>query len=105
TTTNSSGTPVTATAKTCPANNLFGTLSNEQTTGTATFLAPSVLPDPTTYPGLLVLITVCSVANTNKCNTPPLQLQIDSGISITLTPGTAAVPTNENQPFFAILTN
>src|SRR5208282_256966 len=105
TTTNSSGTPVTATAKTCPANNLFGTLSNEQTTGTATFLAPSILPDPTTYPALVVIITVQAVADSSKHGTGTISLDIDSGITVSLTPSTAAVPINEKQPFFAILTN
>jgi len=105
TTTNSSGVSKTSTAATCPSDGSLGTLSNEQTTGTATFLAPSVLPSPTTYPGLAILIIVCSVANTNKCDAPPFTLYIDSGITITLEPSTAAVPTSEKQPFFAILTN
>jgi DNA-binding beta-propeller fold protein YncE len=103
TTTNSSGTTTTATAKTCPSDGSFGTLSNEQTTGTATFLAPSKLPNPTTYPGLIIIITANAVANTNKTGT--ISLNIDSGITVTLEPTTAAVPTNEQEPFFAILTN
>ncbi|MGB7284922.1 MAG: hypothetical protein WBE13_21860 [Candidatus Acidiferrum sp.] len=103
TTINSSGSPVTSSAKACPANNLFGTLSNEQTTGTATFLAPSAIPDPTTYPGLTVIITVASVANPGK--TGFVDLYIESGITVSLTPTTAAIPTSEQQPFFAILTN
>jgi DNA-binding beta-propeller fold protein YncE len=105
TTTNSSGTPITATAKPCPSDNSFGTLSNEQATGTATFLAPSILPDPTTYPLLAVIITVQAVADSSKHGTGTISLNIDSGITVTLTPTTAAVPTLEQQPFFTILTN
>jgi DNA-binding beta-propeller fold protein YncE len=103
TTYNSSGTPTTKTAVACPTDGTLGTLSNEQTTGTATFLAPSTLPSPTTYPGLLVIITACSVATPIKCNF--IDLSIDSGIAVQLDPTTAAVPTGEKQPFFAILTN
>src|SRR5580693_1692765 len=60
TTTNSSGSPVVATAKACPTDGSFGTLSNEQTAGptpTATFTAPLVLPDPTKFPLLAIIIT------------------------------------------------
>jgi hypothetical protein len=107
TTTNSSGTPVTAAAKVCPTDGSFGTLSNEQTTSpaTATFLAPSKLPDPTTFPALVLTVTVQSVADASSHGTGTIQLTIQSGITISLNPSTAAVPTNEKQPFFAILTN
>jgi DNA-binding beta-propeller fold protein YncE len=100
---NASGVPVTKAAVDCPTDNSLGTLSNEQTTGTATFLAPSILPSPTTYPGLLVIITAQSVATPSKTGT--ISLSIVSGITVTLVPSTAAVPVNEQQPFFAILTN
>jgi DNA-binding beta-propeller fold protein YncE len=103
TTTNSSGVATTAKAIACPTDNSFGTLSNEQTTGTATFTAPSILPDPTKFPGLTLIITANAVANTAKTGT--ILLAIDSGISVSLTPTTAAVPTNEKEPFFAVLTN
>ena len=92
-------------AKPCPSDNSFGTLSNEQTTGTATFLAPSVLPSPTTFPGLAVIITAQSVADSSKHGTGTISLSIDSGIAVSIDPTTAAVPTLEKQPFFAILTN
>jgi hypothetical protein len=105
TTTSSSSTPVTSAATKCPSDNSFGTLSNEQTTGTATFLAPSVIPDPTKFPGLTIIITVQSVADSSKHGTGTINLFIDSGITVSLNPTTAAVPTNEKQPFFAILTN
>jgi DNA-binding beta-propeller fold protein YncE len=108
TTTNSSGAPVVAAAKACPTDGSFGTLSNEQTAGptpTATFTAPSILPDPTKFPLLAIIITAQSVADSSKHGTGTITLHIDSGISVTLNPATAAVPTNEQQPFFAILTN
>jgi DNA-binding beta-propeller fold protein YncE len=92
-------------AKPCPSDNSFGTLSNEQTTGTATFLAPSILPDPTTFPQLAIIITVQAVADSSKHGTGTVSLNIDSGITVSLNPTTAAVPTSEKQPFFAILTN
>jgi hypothetical protein len=105
TTFTSSGSPVVATAKACPTDGSFGTLSNEQTTGTATYLAPSILPNPTTFPVLQIIITAQAVADSSKHGTGTISLSIDSGISVTLTPTTAAVPTLEQQPFFAILTN
>src|ERR1700675_2162314 len=84
TTTNSSGTPTTATAVKCPTDGSFGTLSNEQATGTATFTAPSVLPDPTKFPGLVIIITVQSVADSSKHGTGTASLAIDSGIKVSL---------------------
>jgi DNA-binding beta-propeller fold protein YncE len=107
TTTNSSGAPVVAAAKVCPTDGSFGTLSNEQTTGpgTATFTAPSVLPDPTKFPLLAIIITVQAAGDSSKHGTQTITLHIDSGIAVSLLPATAAVPTNEKQPFFAILTN
>lgn len=105
TTVNSSGVSTTSAAKVCPTDGSFGTLSNEQTTGTATFLAPSVLPNPTTYPGLQLIITVQSVADSSSHGTGTITLTIDSGITVSIDPSTAAVPTNEQQPFFALLTN
>ncbi len=84
---------------------IFGALTNEQATGTATFTATSVLPDPTKYPSLLVIITAQALADSSKNGTGTIPLAIDSGIQVTLLPATAAVPTKEQQPFFAILTN
>jgi hypothetical protein len=103
TTNNSSGTPVTSKPQSCPTDGTLGALSNQQPTGTATFTAPQTLPDQTKFPGLLVIITAQSVADTSKSNT--VSLSIDSGITVSLTPSTAAVPTNEKQQFFAVLTN
>jgi hypothetical protein len=105
TTDSTTGKQTTAAAVACPKDNSFGTLSNEQTTGTATFTAPSVLPDPTKFPLLTIIITVQAVADSSKHGTGTINLFIDSGITVSLTPTTAAVPTKEQQPFFAVLTN
>ena len=88
-----------------PNYTIFGSLTNTQTTGTATFTAPSVLPDPSKYPLLNVIITVQAVGDSSKHGLQTIHLFIDSGITVSLTPTTAAVPTNEKQPFFAVLTN
>src|SRR5579859_362266 len=104
-TTDSTGKVTTKPAAPCPTDGTLGTLSNEQATGTATFTAPSSLPDQKTFPGLTVIITVQAVADSSKHGTGTINLFINSGISVTLTPGSAAVPTNEQQPFFAVLTN
>jgi DNA-binding beta-propeller fold protein YncE len=104
-TTDSTGKLTTKPAVACPTDGTLGTLSNEQATGTATFTAPSALPDPTTFPGLTIIITAQSVADSSKAGTGTISLFVDSGILVTLTPSSAAVPTNEQQPFFAVLTN
>jgi hypothetical protein len=104
TTVSTSGTSTTSSRLPCPSDGSLGTLSNEQITGTATFTAPGVLPDPTKFPGLVIDIYACTEATPVKCALP-LALTIDSGITVSLTPGTAAVPTSEKQPFFAVLTN
>ncbi len=99
--------PKASAATACPSDGSFGTLSNEQTTGpaTATFTAPANLPDATKFPGLTIIITSQATADSSKHGTGTISLFIDSGIVVSLTPSTAAVPTNEKQPFFAILQN
>ena len=101
TTTSSSGAVTTSTPATCLP--LMGTLSNQQTSGTATFLAPQTLPDTKTYPGLQIIITAQSVQNTSK--TGKITLTLNSGIGIVLTPTTATVPTLEQQAFQVQLSN
>ena len=103
TTTDSTGKSTTATAKACPTDGSFGTLTNIQTTGTATYTAPTKIPDQTTFPGLQLIFTAQSQANTNKSGT--LTITLDSGVSVVLTPTTATVPTNEPQSFSVQLTN
>src|ERR1700676_1723986 len=93
TTTAVSGTTVTtSTPAACPTDGSLGTISNQQTTGTATYTAPAKIPDQTKFPGLLVVISAQSQQDTSK--TGSIKLTLDSGIGVTLTPVTATVPTN-----------
>jgi DNA-binding beta-propeller fold protein YncE len=84
---------------------IFGSLTNEQATGSATFTATSTLPDPTKFPSLVVIITVQAVGDSSKHGTGTISLTIESGVTVQVSPNTAAVPTNEKQPFFALLAN
>jgi DNA-binding beta-propeller fold protein YncE len=103
TTTVSGTTPTTTAAANCPADDTLGTLSNQVTTGTATYTAPSKLPDQTKYPNLRIILTAQSHADAKKSGN--VTLALDSGIGASLTPRTATVPTNELQTFNAPLTN
>jgi DNA-binding beta-propeller fold protein YncE len=103
TTTVSGTTPTTSKAAPCPTDGTLGTLSNEETTGTATYTAPGKVPDQTKFPGLQIIITAQSQQDTKKTGT--ITLTLDSGIGVTLTPVTATVPTKEQQQFSVVLTN
>ncbi|HEX4545113.1 MAG TPA: hypothetical protein VH110_02050 [Candidatus Acidoferrum sp.] len=103
TTTVSGTTTTTSKAVNCPTDGSFGTLSNEQATGTATYLAPNQLPDQTKFPGLHLIFTAQSQQNTAK--TGIVTITIDSGVSVVLNTTTATVPTEEKQQFFVTLTN
>jgi DNA-binding beta-propeller fold protein YncE len=103
TTTVSGTTTTTSTAATCPTDNSLGALSNQLATGTATYTAPSKVPDQTKFPGLQIILTAQSQQDTKK--TGNIKITLDSGIGVALTPTTATVPTNEQQQFTAILTN
>jgi hypothetical protein len=103
TTTVSGTTSTTANPIKCPSDGTFGTLTNIQTTGTATYTAPNTIPDQTKFPGLKLIFTAQSQANTSKTGT--LTLTLDSGVFVALNPLTATVPTNEPQQFNVTLTN
>jgi hypothetical protein len=103
TTTGTGTTAKTSTATACPTDGTLGTLSNEQTTGTATYTAPSKIPDQTKFPGLKIIITAQSQQDTTK--TGSITLILDSGIGVQLVPTTATVPTNETQNFQVNLSN
>src|SRR6266849_5694298 len=103
TTTVSGTTPTPSTPAACPTDGTLGTLSNQETTGTATYTAPSKIPDQTKNPGLQIIITAQSQQDTKK--TGSVKLTLNSGIGVTLTPVTATVPTNEKQQFSVVLTN
>ena len=112
TTTDSSGTSKTGTAT--PCNDSTGNIPANSANTTVTFTAPSSVPDPTKLPGsncasgaqscsLTITITATSAADTKKTGTATISL--DSGIAVSLTPGTASVPTGEQQPFSVQLAN
>jgi len=103
TTTVSGTTTTTSTPAACPTDGSLGTLSNQQTTGTATYTAPGAIPDQTKFPGLRIVITAQSQQDTKK--TGSINLTLNSGIGLGLTPATATVATNEPQDFTVTTTN
>src|SRR6267378_6154440 len=103
TTTVSGTTTTTSTPAACPTDGSLGTLSNQQTTGTATYTAPGAIPDQTKFPGLQIVITAQSQQDTKK--TGSINLTLNSGIGLGLTPATATVATNEPQDFQVSTTN
>ncbi len=104
TTTTVSGTTTTpSTPANCPTDGTLGALSNQEATGTATYTAPSKIPDQTKFPGLQIIITAQSQQDTSK--TGKVTLTLNSGIGVSLTPNTATVPTKEQQQFSVGLTN
>jgi hypothetical protein len=105
TTTDSSGKSTTSNPQNIPTDGTLGALSNQTTTSpaTATFTAPTQLPDQTKYPGLQIIVTVQSQQDTKK--TGNIKLTLNSGITTTLTPPTASVPVNEQQAFTVSLVN
>jgi DNA-binding beta-propeller fold protein YncE len=103
TTTVSGTTSTTSKPIACPTDGSFGTLTNVQTTGTATYTAPTTIPDQTKFPGLQLIFTAQSQADTGKTGT--ITIILDSGISVVLNLTSATVPTNEQQQFFVTLTN
>src|SRR5229473_2517471 len=93
-----------ASAECTSANGAVGVMSNIQNTSTtvastATFTAPSVFPDQTKFPNVIVTITATS--NSDKKKTGKFSFTFDSGIRIGLTPATATLGTVETQQFFA----
>jgi hypothetical protein len=93
-----------AAASCTSANGAVGVLSNidnSNTTvaSTATFTAPTVFPDVTKYPNLVITITATSKANPSKSGTA--MIAIDSGIRIQIVPPTATLATGEAKQFLA----
>jgi hypothetical protein len=112
TTTDSTGKTTTSNKTTCPPDpnfpndplhTLFGTFSDQQTTGTEVFVAASTLPDQTKFPGLLIIVTAQSVQNPKITGT--ISLTLNSGINVTFTPPSASVPVQETQTFNAFPQN
>ena len=93
-----------ASAACTTANGAVGVLSNIQNTSTtvastATFTAPSVFPDQTKLPN--VIVTITATANADKKKTGRFNIVFDSGVRISITPATATVATTATQQFFA----
>src|SRR5882762_752744 len=93
-----------ASAECSTQNGAVGTLSNIQNTSTtvastATFTAPSVFPDQTKLPNVIVAITATS--NADKKKTGKFNITFDSGIRIHIIPATATLATNATQLFLA----
>jgi len=85
-------------------NGLVGTLTPVASTSTtvastATFAAPSVFPDQTKLPNVVVTITATS--NADKKKTGKFNIAFDSGIRIHIVPATATLATSATQSFFA----
>jgi DNA-binding beta-propeller fold protein YncE len=102
TTTTTTGTTTTTNkALPCPSDGSLGTLSNVQTT-TVVYTAPPQLPDPTMFQGLIIIIT--GTADADKTKTGTFNLQLDSGIRVTIAPTSAAIALGEQKLFTANLT-
>lgn len=100
-TVDSSGKSTTSSSQNCTSDT--GNIPANSTNTTVTFTAPTKVPDPTKFPGLLITITATAAADTKKTGSATISL--DSGIVVTLLPTTATVPTQEQQQFNATLTN
>jgi len=110
----STGKQTTGTATKCDPNT-SGSIPDNSTNNTVIFTAPQKIPDPTKITGsnctsgtqqtciLEVTVTATSVADTKKTDTSVIQ--VDSGISVVLSPTTATVPTSSTFQFSATLTN
>ena len=75
------------------AGSVIGTFSNVQPT-TEIYTAPSVLPDQTTYPNLVITVKATSTANPSRSGT--LNLTLDSGIAVTINPAAATLAVGSN---------
>src|SRR6266478_7703254 len=103
TTTTVDSTGKSTTAKALPCTSDTGNIPANSANTTVTYTAPNKVPDPTKFPNLQIIITATSVQDPKKSGTATLTL--DSGISVSLTPATATVPTGEQQNFSVNLTN
>jgi DNA-binding beta-propeller fold protein YncE len=100
TTTSTTSNPATCTAQT-------GVLTNIQDT-TVTYTAPAKISTPPPTATTIVSPPVITITATSQANTKvtgTCTVSLDSGISVTINPATAAVPTSQNFQFVATLTN
>jgi DNA-binding beta-propeller fold protein YncE len=107
TTTAANGTTSTTTSAPAPCTADTGVLSNIQPT-TVTYTAPAKITTPpststsTTSPPT-VTVTATAQADTKK--TATCVITLNSGISVTVVPANAAIPTGQNFQYIATLTN
>jgi DNA-binding beta-propeller fold protein YncE len=84
-----------------------GVLTNIQDT-TVTYTAPAKITTPPPTATTIVsppAITITATSQANNKITGTCTVSLDSGISVTINPATAAVPTSQNFQFVATLTN
>jgi DNA-binding beta-propeller fold protein YncE len=91
------------TSAAAPCTSDTGNIPANSTTTSVTYTAPSKVPDPTTFPNLVVTITATSVQSPSKTGTCAIVL--DSGIAVGIAPVFATVPVKEQQQFAFQLTN
>jgi len=102
---NNTTSSTTSAAAPCTADT--GVLSNIQNT-TVTYTAPSKIKTPPPTSTTIVsppTITITATAAASSKATATCVITLDSGISVTINPATAAVPTNQKFQFVATLTN
>ncbi|HEX4379105.1 MAG TPA: YncE family protein [Candidatus Acidoferrum sp.] len=103
--TNNTTTSTTSAAAPCTADT--GVLTNVQST-TVTYTAPSKIKTPPPTATTIVsppTVTITATAAASSKATATCVVALDSGISVTVNPATAAIPTNQKFQFVATLTN
>ncbi|MGA2427619.1 MAG: hypothetical protein ABSH13_03885 [Candidatus Acidiferrum sp.] len=107
TTTASNGTTSSTTSAAAPCTAATGVLTNIQDT-TVTYTAPAKITGPAPTATTIVsppTITITATAQANTKKTDTCVVTLDSGITVTINPANAAVPTGQDFQFTASLTN
>jgi DNA-binding beta-propeller fold protein YncE len=81
-----------------PCTDADGTLKNIQKT-TVDYVAPATIPSATST----VTVTITATANADKKTTGKIDITLDSGIRVNVTPGTATIGTKETFQFHAVV--
>jgi len=100
-------TTTSATSNAAPCTTSTGVLTNVQST-TVTYTAPSKITTPPPTSTTIVsppTVTITATAQASSKATATCVITLDSGISVTVNPATAAIPTNQKFQFVATLTN
>jgi DNA-binding beta-propeller fold protein YncE len=107
TTTASNGTTSSTTSSAAPCTAATGVLTNIQDT-TVTYTAPTKITTPPPTSTTIVsppTVTITATAQADTKKTDTCVVTLDSGITVTINPANAAVPTSQNFQFTASLTN